>query len=1274
MSNPLIVVDKIVEYIVWRVCRRVGFLFHYKKNLKNLEDEKNNLQQQISNIQEKVNEAKHRGEAIDNNVSVWLDDANESNQEVDAFLDEKTVKENMHCFNFSCPDFISRYCLSKQAKKKAVCVKLLAENGSKIGTVSRPREDPPELELPSCRDYEDFHSRQKVFKGIVEALKDSKVNIIGVNGTGGVGIPIQDGNNRCKIVLTSRNRDVWKNMDVYEDFHVTFLSEEEGWTLFKKKVGNHVDSHNQPLCDIAWAVCKECEGLPVAINALGAALMGKDIYAWQDALDKLKNSLLKDVEGINPKVYSSLKWSYDWLDSEDAKSCFLLCCLFPEDYEIPIDNLVRYYMAGRMLRSNQMPDTLEKALARIQTVVSTLKSCCLLIDGKRKHFVKMHDVVRDVGISIAKDEKSFLVQHGVRYWPQKATYEHCSVISLMPNDMREFPSKLICSELHTLRLDCTNNNFQLQVPDRFFIGMENLMVLDLNGVIMSPLLPTSLAKLGKLQMLCLNECNLGDISILKDLKDHLEMLSLRGSNIEVLPQEVEELAHLRLLDLSNCHKLRMIPKGVISKLFHLEELYMPQNFHQWKGTSVEREINNVSLDELTLLTKLTTLHICVQDPALLPKEGFFFENLVRFRITVGEKSNYHDWDSTGVLRLENVHVANALEYLLGKTKRERSIERNGLYASTSFNHLVELCVTNCTLKYLFSPSIAKGLVQLHKLEITSLPNLISFYPKKEKTATSSGSLSTRAQKVLFNDKVAFPELESLDIVSVPKLTEIWNKQILPIPEIATESSFCQLSRVSIHGCRKLMNVVGGYPKTEAIVMEKQKGKEVDDYVHHFPKLRALTLTYLRKLKSFCKHRSRRNEAQVPLFDHQVAFPALEKLHISDLPKITDIWDKKIRPDHQPFCPLGILNVGNCGKLVNVVPSNMLPQLRNLESLSLDLCPLVEVIIDLEKEGEETQEAAHNTIVPLPELRRMSLGRLKKIKGFCAFRSAEQPVFNVQVAFPKLRHIDIYTFGETALRHVMDVSELSLKCLQFLNCDEISTVVSPHVLRRLQFVDLLIARSCRGAREVFDFDGVEVGDDQERIGPSWLMQVRMVDLYNLRQLTCLWNKDPCGLLDLQNLEYLTIKKCPHLANLFTASVAKALGGLKVLYLSSCSTMEAVIATDEEHLDDGDEIEFPKLEWLILKDLSHLKSFCTSNHNFNLPSLKRVVLKRCPKMQTFTSGAVRMPQILLSTRGNECLTIEDLNKHLEQQHLKGDQENIVADEMYGDEEQFSLLSAF
>ncbi|KAH7842841.1 hypothetical protein Vadar_009699 [Vaccinium darrowii] len=1170
MSNPLVVVDKIVEYFVGKVCqsvgRHVGFLFHYKRNVKNLKDEKNNLQQQRSNVQEKVDQAEHHGEAIDNKVSDWLQEADKASQGVDTFMDVKAVKENMHCFNFSCPDYISHYRLSKQAEKKAVSIKQLAEKGVEIGIVSHPREDPPELEIPSSVDYEDFHSRQKVFKGIAEALKDSNVNMIGVYGTGGVVSP--PSLQVPKMEFQSKKKcKAEKEKDEEEE-------EEE-------REGNGT-CHS--LRDIAWAVCKECQGLSVAIYALGAALKNaNDMHAWKDALHKLKNSKIKDIEGIDPKVYASLKWSYDRLQSEDAKSCFLLCCLFAEDAEISIDDLVRHYMAGRTSGRSQILDTLEQALDRVSTVVHTLKSCCLLLDVRHKHVVKMHDVVRDVAISIAEDEKSFLVKHGVRYWPEKDSYKHCSVISLMPQEMGEFPNELVCLNLHTLRLDCSaNNKLPLQVPDMFFSGTENLLALDLNGVPMLPL-PASLAKLAKLHMLCLNKCKLGDIAILKDLKDHLEILSLRGSDIEVLPEEVGELTLLRLLDMTNCDSLEMIQRGVISKLVLLEELYMPMTFNQWEGTSVEREISNVSLDELMSLIHLTTLHICIKDPALLPK-WFTFENLARFIIVVGTTS--HGWSFGGILRLRNFHIENALEFLLGNPKRKRSIGGNGFYPSTSFNHLSRLSVINCRLKSLFSPSCARLLVQLESLVIRRcsimevvigtegendedivfrrlkilhleyLENLISFYPKKLNTTTSSGSSSTHAQMALFNDKATFPALEELEIVSVPEITEIWNKQIFPIPETATKSFCCQLSEMTIRDCGKLINVIGGCPKIEAIEME---------------------------------------------------------------------------------------------------------------SLTLDSCPMVEVVVDLEKKEEITQDAANNTIVPFPKLSFLSLTRLQKIKGFCAFRSEEHHVFNTQVTFPKLEHLVVDTFGEIALTNA---SELSLKRLVCYECDEVSTVVSPHLLRRLRFVDLLDVRRRRGAREVFHFDGLEVGEGQVCVGQ--LTQVRKFYLDDLPQLTSLWNKDPHRLLGLQSLEYLTIKHCPLLANLFAASIAKALGGLKVFYLSSCSTMEAVIATDEGHrdvLDDDREIVFPKLEWLILKDLSNLKSFCTSNHNFNFPSLKRLVLKRCPKVQAFTSGSVRTPQILLSTRGNECLQIKDLNKHLEQQHLKGDQETILDHEMEGDEDRFS-----
>ncbi|KAI8558288.1 hypothetical protein RHMOL_Rhmol04G0079700 [Rhododendron molle] len=120
-------------------------------------------------------------------------------------------------------------------------------------------------------------------------------------------------------------------------------------------------------------------------------------------------------------------------------------------------------------------------------------------------------------------------------------------------------------------------------------------------------------------------------------------------------------------------------------------------------------------------------------------------------------------------------------------------------------------------------------------------------------------------------------------------------------------------------------------------------------------------------------------------------------------------------------------------------------------------------------------------------------------------------------------------------------------------------------------------------------------------------------------------------------------------------------------------EVVFATDEGHKEviDDEEIVFPKLEWLILKDLSNLKSFCSANYNFNLPSLKRVVVKRCPNLQTFTSGLVRMPPTNFITRRDDGPVIEDLNKHLQQRRLNGDQGTTEENEMYGEEDQFYYL---
>ncbi|WP_411026208.1 hypothetical protein, partial [Salmonella sp. s58078] len=53
---------------------------------------------------------------------------------------------------------------------------------------------------------------------------------------------------------------------------------------------------------------------------------------------------------------------------------------------------------------------------------------------------------------------------------------------------------------------------------------------------------------------------------------------------------------------------------------------------------------------------------------------------------------------------------------------------------------------------------------------------------------------------LFDPKVIFPALESLNIQSLPNITEIWDKQVLP------RNSFPPLADVEVYICEKLVTV------------------------------------------------------------------------------------------------------------------------------------------------------------------------------------------------------------------------------------------------------------------------------------------------------------------------------------------------------------------------------------------------------------------------------------------------------------------------------------
>ncbi|KAG5554137.1 hypothetical protein RHGRI_011870 [Rhododendron griersonianum] len=514
MCTSQCIIEKLGGLACDEAIKSVKYVLHYRKNLGEVQAKMRDLVDRMENIEREVGEAKARGEKIEKHVLHWQQYADKLKNDIERLIEESTTNAKMRCIACSCPNIMWWYKLSKQAEDKIGNADKLIEKNDKFKEISHPRLRPSGLEsLSDKKYYVNFDSRASIFKGIMDALKDSNISMIGVFGLGGV-----------------------------------------GKTTLVKEVGEQMRKDG-------------------TFDQVAIAVISKDL----------------NVKEVQSRLAGSLNFKFkamaDDQEGRGKSKCSIFSHLFPQlkfskDAEIPIDETI----------------------------------------------VKIHDVIRYVGISIAREEEAFLVDHGALRWPRNPTNgPSYKAMSLNLKNIKGLPGGLVYPQLRTLTVDNTELS-DLEVPDNFFNGMTQLVVLTFTRMRMRRL-PSSLAKLTNLQMLYLNRCKLADIAIIKDLKSNLEVLSLRGSSIKALPPEIEQLTSLRLLDLQDCDELMVIPRGVISNLTSLEEVHFPKGFEKWEAKIDEqqdtRSRDNSSLEELrgSLANgQLTTLHIHVSDIKLLPKE------------------------------------------------------------------------------------------------------------------------------------------------------------------------------------------------------------------------------------------------------------------------------------------------------------------------------------------------------------------------------------------------------------------------------------------------------------------------------------------------------------------------------------------------------------------------------------------------------------------------------------------------------------------------------
>ncbi|KAK3188596.1 hypothetical protein Dsin_028157 [Dipteronia sinensis] len=377
------------------------------------------------------------------------------------------------------------------------------------------------------------------------------------------------------------------------------LSEKEALELFFEKAELNI-LKVPTLSEIVEHVAKQCASLPLAIVTVASSMKGEDdIHEWRHALHELSNDV-RSIRVNEEDIFGRLKFSYDRLKDEMIQRCFLYCALYPEDHDIPKNELVDCWIAEGLVDGIS---NLQATEHRARTIINRLVNNCLLlesIDNEGISCVKLHDVVRDMTLKyITNRSPRFMVKAGMKLdeLPSGKEWEaNLDKVSLMNNSVREIPSSLSpnCQILSTLFLQ---GNPLESIPESFFSHMHGLKILNLSGTEIESL-PNSISQCTNLTALLLQKCRrLKRVPSLARL-GALQKLDLGVTKINEVPAGVEMLANLTCLDLLFTG-LHMIPGGILPKLCRLQKLRVQWGLETLM-VAVEEAVRLKNLDSLVV--------------------------------------------------------------------------------------------------------------------------------------------------------------------------------------------------------------------------------------------------------------------------------------------------------------------------------------------------------------------------------------------------------------------------------------------------------------------------------------------------------------------------------------------------------------------------------------------------------------------------------------------------------------------------------------------------
>ncbi|KAF3951133.1 hypothetical protein CMV_023186 [Castanea mollissima] len=372
-------------------------------------------------------------------------------------------------------------------------------------------------------------------------------NIWEIEAWNEVSVAFPTNSNGSRVLITSRIKEVALHASSLNNsipqitpYELPYLDEDKSWELFSKKVFGG-GTCPQELENLGRQIVKSCHGLPLAI---------------------VDRSSCMDI----------LALSYNHLPRR-LKPCFLYFGIYPEDFEIPVRQLIRLWIAEGFIRqigNRNIEDVAEDYLEELIDW-SLIQAATKRLDGGVKT-CRIHDLLRDLCISESAEEK-FL--------------EVCSDIKLSPMSKCRRISIHFANHPYISSYPCESSNIRSVMGFGGVVGLESPLG---KGYYLKLLCKSNklvrVVELSNMAICCVIPKRIENLVLLR-------YLSISSGVRHVIPNSICNLWNLETLDKRN-FKIKYLPEG-IWKLQNLRYLYLNGS------TSLPRTDNKAGLPNLQVL-------------------------------------------------------------------------------------------------------------------------------------------------------------------------------------------------------------------------------------------------------------------------------------------------------------------------------------------------------------------------------------------------------------------------------------------------------------------------------------------------------------------------------------------------------------------------------------------------------------------------------------------------------------------------------------------------